>query len=71
MCSIARIDDLLDQMQGSKVISLLDLTSSYHQIRFMPEDVAKTAFSTPFGHYEFKVLSFGLTKSVNLSSCHE
>ena len=27
----------------------------------MPEDVPKTAFSTPFGHYDFKVLSFGLT----------
>ena len=57
------IYDLLDQVQGSKVFSLLDLTSGYHQIRITLEDVPKTAFSTPFGHFEFKVLSFGLTNA--------
>ena len=55
---LPRIDDLLDQLQGSKVFSSLDLTSGYHQIRLSPEDVLKTAFST-----QFKVLSFGLTSA--------
>ena len=63
------VDNLLAQLQGSKVFSSLDLTSGYYQIRITPEDVPKTAFPTPFGHCEFKVLS-GLTKC-NLSSCHE
>ena len=61
--SLPRIDDLLDLLQGSKVFPSLALTSGYHQLRVWPEDGLKTAISTPFGHYEFKVLSFGLTNA--------
>ena len=45
------------------MFSLLDLTSGYHKIRVTPEDVPKTVFSTPFRHYHFKGLSFGLTNA--------
>src|SRR3569833_2145262 len=56
-----RIDDLLDSISGSKYFSSPDLTSGYYQIRIKDEDVPKTAFRTPFGLYQFKVLTFGLT----------
>jgi hypothetical protein len=42
-----------------KVVSL-HLAQGYHQIQNFEEDVPKTAFRVPFGHYQFKVLSFGL-----------
>ncbi|KAJ9524163.1 hypothetical protein QJQ45_004934 [Haematococcus lacustris] len=60
---LPRIDDLFDKLSGCKVFSSLDLQASYHYIRITFEDVPKTAFRTPEGHFQFKVLCFGLTNA--------
>jgi hypothetical protein len=57
---LPRIDDLMDRTRGSKIFTVLDMSSAYWQVPLAREDRPKTAFSTGSGHYEFNVMPFGL-----------
>ncbi|KRX48538.1 Transposon Ty3-I Gag-Pol polyprotein [Trichinella murrelli] len=55
---LLRIDDTLDALAGAQWFSTLDLVSGYWQVEVEQQDREKTAFTTPFGLYQFKVMPF-------------
>jgi hypothetical protein len=65
---VPRIDDLLDSFGGATVFTLLDLKAGYNQVRMHPDDIPKSAFMTPFGHFEYTVLPFGMSNAVSAFS---
>lgn len=57
---IPNIDSILDKLGRAQYFTTLDLAKGFHQIMVKQEDQKKTAFSTPFGHYEYTRMPFGL-----------
>lgn len=57
---IPLIDEQIDKLANFKYFTLIDLFSGYYQIPMAGDSVAKTAFITPEGHYEYLRMSFGL-----------
>lgn len=54
------IQDLLDRLVDKKVFCCLDLANGYHQIRIAQRSRPLTGFVTQDGHYQYRMMSFGL-----------
>ena len=52
--------DLLNRLHDAKLFSKFDMKSGFWQIQIAEHDRYKTAFTVPFGHYEWNVMPFGL-----------
>lgn len=57
---LPRIDESFDALQGAKFFSTIDLASGYHQVAVKEHDQHKTAFTTPFGLYEYLRMPMGV-----------
>ena len=57
---LPNIQDITSFLSGARIFSKLDLTKGYYQVPLNPDDIPKTAITTPFGTYTFNYSCFGL-----------
>ena len=57
---LPRIDQVIDSTAGCELLSFVDAYSGFHQIPLNPADHLKTDFSTMYGAYCDRVMTFGL-----------
>ena len=57
---IPRIDDLIDRVGDAKYVTKIDLLSGYWQVPLSQRAREISAFSTPDGLYQYKVMPFGM-----------
>ena len=57
---IPDINQIFSKLSDKKVFSKIDLSKGYWQIKMADEDKPKTAFTTPQGQFQWKVMPFGL-----------
>ncbi|HLP96810.1 MAG TPA: reverse transcriptase family protein, partial [Sideroxyarcus sp.] len=64
MFPVFDVHQLLDALGSTnEFFATIDLRMGYHHIPLSAAGKKKTAFSTPMGQYQFKVLSFGMKRS--------
>jgi hypothetical protein len=57
---LPRVDDILANCGKGKIWSVIDMTNSFFQTLVHPDNISKTAVTTPFGLYEWVVMPMGL-----------
>ena len=56
---------MINRLSDSVIFSKFDLKSGFWQIQIHEDDKYKIAFTTPFGHYEWNIMPFGLKNTPN------
>ncbi len=63
---LPQVPDSLEELHGARLFTKLDLRSAYNLIHIRRGDEWKTAFITPSGHYEYRVMPYGLSNSPSI-----
>ena len=60
---ISLMTEFRDQVRDRQIFTKLDLKDGFHLIRIRKRDEWKTAFRTRYGHYQYRVMPFGLVNA--------
>ena len=67
-----KVEDIFSKLNGAKYFSTLNLCTGYHHIPLIEDSIPKTAFTSPFGKYEYlKVPYWPGTDTSILPRTHE
>ena len=58
-----KLEDIFSQLNGAKYFSTSDLRAGYHHIGLTADSIPKTAFTSPFGKYEYVKVPFRLAQA--------
>ena len=58
-------NDLVQRLSDAVIFSKFDMKFGFWQVQISETDKYKTAFTTPFGHYEWNVMLFGLKNALS------
>ena len=58
-----RVEDIFSKLNGAIYFSILDLHAGYHHILLTEHSILKTAFTSPFGKYEYLKVPSGLAQA--------
>ena len=61
---LPKVQETLDNLQGSNYFTVLDLSRAYYQGYVTEESRPKTGFLTPFGFYQWIRIPFGVSNAV-------
>jgi hypothetical protein len=57
------MEETLNRLNGAAIYTKLDLKETYYKIRIKKGDEWKTAFKIRYGHFEYKMMPFGLANT--------
>ena len=59
-----KVEDTFSQLNSATYFSTLDLRAGYHHIGLTTDSISKTAFTSPFGKYEYVKVPFRLAQAL-------
>ena len=63
-----KIEDIFSKLNGATYFTTLDLRAGYHHIPLDKPSIPKTAFSSPFGKFEYVKVPFWFSPSTSIFS---